>query len=116
MKHILLPLAAALLLGTAPAAFAAPCSESIKQAQAALDSYLDALAAAGPSAPESTDALLNHEPSPSSIARAEAALGDGDEPEIAQEALDRARAAEMNGNAAACEVQVARARVAIGVK
>ncbi|ADH91263.1 conserved hypothetical protein [Ancylobacter novellus DSM 506] len=116
MKHMLTPLAAALLLGFAPAANASPCADAVTKAQSELDQYIDALAAAGPSAPETTGALLSHDPSPGEIARTEAELGDGDQAEQAQEALDRARAAEANGDTATCEAEVARARATIGRK
>ena len=116
MKHLLTPLAVALLIGAVPAAHASSCGEAVIKTQAALDNYIDALAAKGPSAPESTGALLSHDPSPGAIARTEAELGDGDQAELAQQALDRARAAEAKGDAAACEAQVVRARAAIGLK
>lgn len=116
MKHMLTPLAVALLLGLAPAAHASSCTDAVTKAQGELDSYIDALAAKGPSAPESTGALLSHDPSPGAIARTEAELGDGDQAELAQQALDRARAAEAKGDTATCEAEVAKARAVIGLK
>jgi len=95
---------------TAPA-FAGPCSGEIDKAQATFDHRLDAEAAEGPSGPESTDATLHHQPSPASIAGAEAKLGDIS-PNMAQsfiDALHRARDADDAGKAAACRAAVAEA-------
>ncbi|QIB33799.1 hypothetical protein [Ancylobacter pratisalsi] len=115
MKPILATLATLLLLGSAPA-FADDCAQAAADAQSALDRVLADLAANGPSAPEGDDALLSEEPTPNSIAQTEAELGDGTQPEVAQKALDRARAAAAAGNEDACQKEVAAAREAIGLK
>ena len=78
-------LAAAAMI-TAPA-FAGPCSGEIDKAQAAFDHRLDAEAAEGPSGPESTAATLHHQPTPQTLANAEARLGDIS-PNIAQSFVD----------------------------
>ncbi len=116
MKPFMLPLAAALLFGATPAALAGSCAETVTQTQAALDKLLNALAAAGPTAPESAGALLSHEPTPESIAQSEAALGDGTRPEAVQQTLDLARQADANGDEAACKAQVAKARALLNLK
>lgn len=111
-----LPLAlAALTLATGIAA-ASPCTQAADDTQAALDRMIADLAATGPSATESDSALLSHDPSPEAMAKVEAEIGDGVKPEIAQKALQRARAAAAAGNEDACQKDVAAARDAIGMQ
>ncbi|MBS9477219.1 hypothetical protein [Ancylobacter radicis] len=111
-----LPLLLAALLLAAPAALASPCTQAADDTQAALDRMIADLAASGPSAPESDSALLSHDPSPSALAKTEAEIGDGVKPEIAQKALERARAAAAAGDEEACQKDVAAARDAIGLE
>lgn len=115
MKPTLATLATLLLLGSAPA-LADDCAQAAADTQSALDRLMADLAASGPSATESDSALMSEEPTPNSIAQTEAALGDGTQPEVAQKALDRARAAAAAGNEEACQKEVAAAREAIGLK
>lgn len=115
MKPFVLPLVAALMLGAAPAALA-DCTASLVQTQAALDKFIEAVAASGATATESQGALLSHDPSPGALAQTEAAIGDSTRPLAAQEALDKARVAQAAGNEAECEAQLAKARAAIGLK
>ena len=116
VKPVFLPLAAALVLAATPAAFAASCAEQLVPTQAALDSYINALAAKGPTAPESSGALLSHDPTPEGLAQTEAAIGDGTRPLVVQEALDKARAALATGDEARCLDYLAKARSTLGLK
>ena len=84
--------------------------------EAAFDAKLNAAAAAGPSAPESTTlATLHHQPTPSTVARAEAQLGDisPENARIVTDALDRAHAADERGDVQACRQDLAEAREAL---
>ena len=58
------------------AANAGRCTQGIERLQAQFDAKLEANAAAGPSARESTAATLNWQPTPNSIAAAEVKLGE----------------------------------------
>ena len=95
--------AVALLLTIAPCQ-AGPCSKAISDTQAAWDAKLDAAAASGPTAPESTSATLHHQPTPNSVAHAEAQVGDISPENTAtfNDAMARARAADESGNEKAC--------------
>ncbi len=70
-----------------------------------IDATLNAIAAAGPSAPESIAATQHRQPTPESVAAAETRLGDMS-PEKVQEvrtAMARAREADAADNQTACE-------------
>jgi hypothetical protein len=60
----------------AASAYAGPCSPEIARLQSLINTTLEAKAASGPSARESTGALLRRQPTPRSIAAAEERLGD----------------------------------------
>ena len=97
------------------AANAGPCAQGIDSLQAKLDSKLEANAAAGPSARESTAATMNRQPTPRSIAAAEAKLGEIS-PEKAQTfeaAVARARVADRIADPSACEQALADAQSAL---
>lgn len=93
---------------------AGPCTAEIDRLQAQVDAAIDASAGAGGTGKESTGALLHHEPTPGSIARAEESLGGGPAGERALAALGQAREADRLGDAAACEQALTIARNAIG--
>ena len=80
--------------------------------QAKIDAMLEALAAAGRSARESTAATMHRQPTPGSIAAAEVNLGDVSPEKIqAVEALmTRAREADRAGDQSACEQALAEVR------
>jgi hypothetical protein len=85
-------LAAVALVGTAAAAHAGPCTAQIAE----VERYLGRLAL-GPTASQSIGAQLHHQPTPQSVERSlSTARAD------AEAALDRARKADAEGNAAAC--------------
>jgi hypothetical protein len=110
-----IPLSAvALLLAVAPC-LAGPCSKEIAETQAAFDAKLATAAANGPSATESTSATLHHQPTPATVAHAEAQLGDisSENAEIVTRALERAQDADLIGDATACQQQLAEAKEAL---
>lgn len=94
---------------------AGPCATAIDAMQAQVDAALEARAAAGPTARESEGALMHRQPTPGSIAAAEARLGD-----ISPQAMEaiaasmaRARRADAAGDAKACERALAEVKAAI---
>jgi hypothetical protein len=114
MDHpLILTVAAAALIGTGAPCYAGPCTaevaqveKNIRQAQATAQPG----GAGEPSAPQSIGAQLHRQPTPGSVevaerkARADAAA-----------ALDRARAADANGDAAACAKALGEARDIYGL-
>jgi hypothetical protein len=70
-------LAAIALALSIVASHAGPCSLEIDRMQDRVDAMIAALAAAGPSARESTAATMHRQPTPNSIAAAEEGLGEG---------------------------------------
>ena len=106
------------LLGSASDAQAATtqghsCAQEIEAVHAEVNSALESIAAAGPTAPESRAALLHHQPTPAAIARAEHELGEN-RGEQALAALARARKADRTGDATLCHSALVEARRAIG--
>jgi hypothetical protein len=91
------------------ASYAGPCSQGIDGMQAQFDAKLEANAAVGPSARESTAATMNRQPTPDSIAAAEAKLGEiSPESVRAVEAgMARARDADRAGDQSTCEQALA---------
>ena len=75
--------AASALVISASNGRAGPCSLAVGRVQAEVDAYLEVTAAAGRFAKESKRATMNRQPTPATIAAAEAAeeaVGDPDEP------------------------------------
>ena len=104
-----LVLCASVLAASMSASYAGPCSNEIDRLRAEIDAKLGALAAAGPSARESTAATMHRQPTPESIARAESQLGEIS-PERIQAvtaAMERARKADSVGDQSACEQALA---------
>jgi hypothetical protein len=94
------------------ASLAGQCLPQIDQVQAKIDAKLEAIAAAGRLARESIAATMHRQPTPESIAAAEANLGDVS-PEKVQEAeafITRARDADRAGDQSACEQALAKAQ------
>ena len=106
--------AVALSLTVGPS-LAGPCAKEISETQAAFDTKLAAAAASGPSAPESTLATLHHQPTPGTVARAEAQLGDisRENADIISRALERAQDADLIGDVNGCQEQLAEAKEAL---
>ena len=96
--------------------YAGPCSHDIDLMQARVDARLEAKAAAGPSARESTAATTRRQPTPESIAAAEERLGDvsPQKVEAVGAAMARARAADAAGDKSACEQALADVQRALG--
>jgi hypothetical protein len=94
----------ALILSAAPA-HAGPCTDRIYQTDLAVARVLDAAAAQGRPAAESTFATMHRQPTPGSIASAEEQSGDltPDEMQAITEAMDEARHADDAGDRAGCE-------------
>jgi hypothetical protein len=107
---------AAILAASIGAADAGPCAAQIDQMQARFDAKLAAAARSGPTARESVAATDHRQPTPDSIAAAEAKLGDIS-PRTVEEiesGMARARRADAEGNRAACESALAEVQRAIG--
>ena len=112
----LMVLCAAATSASISTAYAGPCSPEIDSIQTRVDAGLEAKAAAGPSAKQSTDALAHRQPTPSSIASAEERLRELSAQRAAtvKQALARARAADSAGDKNACEEAVAEVQRLIG--
>ena len=98
---------AAVFAASTSACYAGPCSQDIARLQAAADAT--AAVAAGPSAPESGEARMHHQPTPRSIATAESEVG-GFSPEQQKAfaaAITRAREADNASDESACKQAVA---------
>jgi hypothetical protein len=115
-KKPLIALSAAAIAASISAAQAGPCSPDIDSMQSRVDARLEAKAAAGPSAKESTDALTHRQPTPGSIASAEEKLREMSAQTVAavKQSLERARAADSAGNKSACEQALAEVQRLIG--
>ena len=96
--------------------YAGPCTGEIDRMQAAIDARLEAKAAAGPAARESTAATMNRQPTPGSIAAAEARLGEVSPQtiEAVGAAMAHARAADRADDKIACERALADVQRVIG--
>ena len=97
------------------AANAGPCAQGIDRLQAQFDSKLEANAAAGQSARESTAATMNRQPTPHSIAAAEAKLGEisPEKVQAFEAAIARARVADRVADPSACDHALADAQSAL---
>ena len=97
-------------------AHAGPCSPEIDRMQTRVDARLAAKGANGPSAKESTEALVHRQPTPGSIARAEERLREMSAETVAavKQGLERARAADSAGDKNACERALEEVQRAIG--
>jgi hypothetical protein len=103
---------AVVLVTSITASFAGPCSPQIDQVQAKIDAKLETIAAAGRSARESIAATMHRQPTPESIAAAEANLGDisPERVQAAETFMTRARDADGAGDQSACERELAEAQ------
>jgi hypothetical protein len=114
MHRLLLALSA--LAASGSASVAGPCLHDIDRVQHQIDARLDARAGAGSSAPESTAATMDRQPTPGSIAAAEARLGELSPETIAsiRAAMGRAREADAGGDKNTCEQALADVQRALG--
>jgi negative regulator of sigma E activity len=103
---------AAALAALAQPAAAGPCTGDINAMQTEIDAKLNAAAARGKAAPQSTAAQLHRQPTPNSIASAEAQVGDIPEKDVValRQFLDQARRADDSGDLGACRKALADAR------
>lgn len=103
--------AAAHVLWTA-ACQAGPCANEIYQTDIALGKRLDAAAARGKPAPESTFATTHHQPTPSTIAGAEEKVGDLSEADARaiDEFMEESRKADAANDRAGCQKALAEAQ------
>jgi hypothetical protein len=97
------------LAASISASFASPCSQEIDRVQATIDAKLEAQAAAGRPARESTAATMHRQPTPGSIAAAEVNLGDISPEKIqaVETLMTRARDADRANDPSACEQALA---------
>jgi hypothetical protein len=106
----------ALALLPSPAfALGGACTAQLDKLQQQVDSQVGAAAASGPTGPESTDAKLHHQPTPQSLAQAEANLGDktaGSDDSFIY-AMKRARDADDDNQEAKCLAALADAKAAV---
>ncbi|MBV8103120.1 MAG: hypothetical protein JO223_00540 [Hyphomicrobiales bacterium] len=108
--------AAALVLWTATS-HAGPCTNEIYQADVALGKRLDAIAAQGRAAPESNFATMHRQPTPGTVARAEAQVGDLSDADLntMTQDMEEARKADAANDHAGCEKALADVRRILGV-
>jgi hypothetical protein len=107
-------LAAMAFVGAATAAHAGPCTTQISQLEQQIRQAQAVSPPGGagePSAPQSVGAQLHHQPTPQAVESAEhKANADG------EAALDRARKADAEGNAAACAKALTQAKDLYGLE
>jgi hypothetical protein len=110
---LLFGVALAILL--APACFAGPCAQQVEDMQGKIDAKLNAAAAAGPAGKETKAATMNRQPTPKSIAEAEVKLGDipAKTVQAIEDAMARARKADLAGDRIGCEQALADAQRAL---
>jgi hypothetical protein len=108
---------AVLLSASMSASYAGPCLDRIGATQAKVDAKLEAIAAAGPPAtPGDMEGPNSPQPTPLSMAGVEERMGEI-RPETVQaieQGMARARAADSNGDNAACERALAEVRRTLG--
>lgn len=102
---------------TPAVARAGPCTDAIYRANLAINARLDAAAAKGKTGTESTFATTNHQPTPATVAAAEAKLGDVPEADVnaVREYMQAARGADEAGDKQACEKALSQARSILGM-
>jgi hypothetical protein len=116
MTNLRLLVLAAALAAPAGAADAGPCTQEIARMQARFDAKLESAARKGPTARESVAATDSRQPTPDSIAAAEAKIGDISPRtvEVIETGMARARRADLADDKGACEQALAEVGRAIG--
>jgi hypothetical protein len=104
---------AAIALSIVPS-LAGPCSSEIDRLQPGVDALIAAAGVAGPAGRQSTAAMTHRQPTPSSIAAAEARVKEGARADRARAAMARARAADRAGDTSACQRALADVQHEIG--
>ncbi len=95
-------------------ALAGPCTGDILTLQAQVDARVDAVAGKGKTGKQSSAAQLHRQPTPQSIANAEATLNEGKPADRALKALEAARKADEAGDRAGCTKAIGEVREALG--
>jgi hypothetical protein len=103
-------MAVGLLASIGSPAAAGPCTATLDALQPKIDALVDATAAKGKSGVESNAATMSRQPTPDSIAAAEAALGEGKSAQKAIDAMGDARDADAAGDEAGCEKAIEQIR------
>jgi hypothetical protein len=105
-------LGAGALVFLAQPALAGPCAGDIHDVEIALNAKLDAIAGRGNGAAQTTAAQLHRQPTPNSIAAAEAKVGDISDSDVTKvrQFIDTARSADDSGNLEACHKALGDAR------
>lgn len=93
--------------------YGGPCLREINRTQTNIDSRIDVIAGAGKTAKQTVGAQLSHQPTPRSIAEAEAALGEDEGSRNALAALSKAREYDKIGKEKACRAAVKQAEQAL---
>jgi hypothetical protein len=102
------------LLPTPALALGGACTAQLDKLQFAFDSQVEVTAAKGPGGAETTDAKLHHQPTPQTIAKAEANIGDkstGPADDFTY-AMKRARDADDDNQEGKCLAALADAKAA----
>jgi hypothetical protein len=94
-------------------AHAGPCTAQLDALQPKIDALIEATAAQGGFGTQSTAATQRRQPTPNSIATAEAQLGEGKGAQAATGAMSDARAADASGNAAGCAQAITQIEAAL---
>lgn len=105
----------ALVLSLSPS-HAGPCTKQLDRMQARIDAKVEAIAAVGPFMRQGTFAGMDDQPTPRSIAAAEATRGEisWQTMDTVRQAMARARAADAAGDGRACRTALADVQRVIG--
>lgn len=101
----------------AASAEAGPCTEDLYRADVAIGKRLDELAARGRAGTESAFATMHRQPTPATIAGAEAQVGDITPAQVdaVRNFMAEAKKADEAGDKAACENALSEARKILGM-
>jgi hypothetical protein len=101
----------ALVLSAGPS-YSGPCAQHISDVRSTAADILKAKSAAGQTSTQSAEATLHHQPTPKSVAQAEAGLGEmsDKDAEAYHQAMERAMKADKANDLAECEKELAEAR------
>jgi hypothetical protein len=108
MTYLAALAAAPALLVTA--AHAGPCTADLNALQPQVDALVETTAGQGKFAVQSDAATQSRQPTPQSLANAEAKLGEGQKAQAAVDAMAEARKADASGDAAQCAAATSRVR------
>lgn len=102
------------IIASVQCSYAGPRSPQIDRMQGSVDAMFAATTVAGSPGRQSTAAMKHRQPTPSSIAAAEARMEEGERTKRAAAALAQAREADRAGDSGACERALANVRREIG--